>query len=180
MSSLSVAIPLPKNIKSQLQRLCYGLPAAKWIESENFHLKLLTLGEVDGNALLDIDEKLVDIRTASFPLVLQGLNWVPANDALWLGIAPCEALDSLRKIIDNKIKEISGLKAHRNFPPHVTLAHYEKADPKRLGVYLETFADFAADAFQVESFILIESKKTLRQHTIYIEQARYTFVKDEG
>ena len=63
---LFVALALPETVRWQLRLLSGGLPGARWVEPENFHITLRFIGEVDGAEFHDIDAALAGIRAPSF------------------------------------------------------------------------------------------------------------------
>ncbi|MDX1738300.1 MAG: RNA 2',3'-cyclic phosphodiesterase, partial [Alphaproteobacteria bacterium] len=73
MLRLFVALPLPREISSQLKTLSGGLPNARWIPEENYHLTLRFIGSVNSHQADDIDaalsligEPIVDVRLNGF------------------------------------------------------------------------------------------------------------------
>ncbi|MDH3360290.1 MAG: RNA 2',3'-cyclic phosphodiesterase, partial [Desulfobulbaceae bacterium] len=56
MHRLFVAIDLPDTIKERLAEISFGLPGAKWGQTEQLHLTLRFIGEVDGATFVDIRE----------------------------------------------------------------------------------------------------------------------------
>ena len=48
MPRLFVALELPAPVKRELARLAAGLPGARWVAPEQFHLTLRFIGEVNG------------------------------------------------------------------------------------------------------------------------------------
>ena len=46
MPRLFVAIDLPDEVAAQVERLCIGLPAIRWVEPEQLHLTVRFVGEL--------------------------------------------------------------------------------------------------------------------------------------
>jgi RNA 2',3'-cyclic 3'-phosphodiesterase len=175
MRPLSIAIPLPPNIKTQLQRLCFGLPSIQWVGEENFYLILNCLGSVDGALYLDIKEKLAEVHHPSFLLSIEGIGCSQAKGSrgvIWAGVSSSESLKSLKKTVDAILKTLPMTLQSRQFSPHVILARYEKINVQRLGAYLEAHAAFTSPQFAVEAFVII-SRQITQKHTFYIEEDRY-------
>ncbi len=48
MIRLFVALSFPEEIRQSLAALCAGVPGARWVNPDQFHLTLRFIGEVDG------------------------------------------------------------------------------------------------------------------------------------
>lgn len=174
---LNIAIILPKPIRKQLQRLCYGLPNVTWSEEENLHLTLLSAGPNLNSLDIDIHEKLIKIDFKPLTLSIQGVHCHKSNEAagtLWAGVQESIELAAFLKSIDAALKDIlppkskNGLKA-----PHITLGRYERADALRLSEYLAGQSDFLSTPFSADHFVLLEGHRTKDHTLIYTEIARY-------
>ena len=74
MIRLFVALALPAAIKAQLALLSGGIPGAKWVPPENYHLTLRFIGEVESWRAEEVDEALANIRARPFELSLRGVG----------------------------------------------------------------------------------------------------------
>ena len=61
MPRLFVALPIPDDVADSLGAMQGGVPDANWVPSENFHITLAFIGEVDGGMAQDIDAALATI-----------------------------------------------------------------------------------------------------------------------
>src|ERR1700748_2463412 len=68
MPRLFIALPVPEEIADELTTLQSGVPDARWVPAENFHVTLCFAGEVQGGALRDLEEELSDIAGPPFPV----------------------------------------------------------------------------------------------------------------
>ena len=75
MIRLFVALALPAALKAQLAGLAGGIPGAKWVTPENYHLTLRFIGEVQPWQAQEVDEAL-DWMTA-LGLDVRGLMAIP-------------------------------------------------------------------------------------------------------
>jgi len=172
MNSLFVAIPVPLPIKKTIERLCYGLPDASWIEPSNCYIILAPFGSIDGTTKLDIQEKLKNIKWCPpFLIKLSSIGY--SKNALWINAAPSEWLVLLKKTIDAAMEDLPFEHARKPFAPQIPLAHFEKMDPAKLGDYLYANKDFETLPFAVENLLLVESQITQRQRKISIEHAKF-------
>ena len=78
---LFVALALPETVRWQLRLLSGGLPGARWVEPENFHITLRFIGEVDGAEFHYIDAALAGIRAPSFTVRVTRLPAVTCDFA---------------------------------------------------------------------------------------------------
>ena len=74
MPRLFVALPVPDDIADELIGLQSGVPDARWIAPENFHVTLCFAGEVQGGTMRDLEEELGDIATSRFPVGITGVE----------------------------------------------------------------------------------------------------------
>jgi RNA 2',3'-cyclic 3'-phosphodiesterase len=170
---------MPEEISSALDRLCTGLPDTRWTGSDDFHLTLRFIGDVDHAAFYDIGELLTGIMLPPFDLQLVGLGQFPPRGPLrqlWAGVAPSPDLDRLRRRIDACILEAGVPRDGRKYIPHVTLARFRAPPPEpRLAAYLLRNALFRSSPFPVSSFGLYSSllRSDGAEHTL---EAEYDFV----
>ena len=71
---LFVALSLPYSLHDRLSQLCCGLPGARWVKPENFHITLRFLGELDQHSAADVDAELQGIHLPAFDLQLEGMG----------------------------------------------------------------------------------------------------------
>ena len=72
MPRLFVALSVPEEITDDLIALQSGVPDARWVAPENFHVTLCFAGEVQGGTLRDLEEELSDIAGPPFPVAIAG------------------------------------------------------------------------------------------------------------
>lgn len=159
---LFVAIDLPDPVTDALERLCTGLPGARWTDPDQYHLTLRFVGEVDGLVFRDLDQGLAEIDFEPFTLGLDGFGHFPPRGepkVLWSGVSPREPVDRLRKAVDRVILDAGVEPARRKFSPHVTVARFTGGAPLgRLQQFLSGHALYRSDPFQVDRFHLYSSQ----------------------
>ena len=57
MPRLFIALPVPDDIADELIQLQSGVPDARWVPPENFHVTLCFAGEVPGGTMRDLEEE---------------------------------------------------------------------------------------------------------------------------
>jgi RNA 2',3'-cyclic 3'-phosphodiesterase len=179
---LFVSIEPPEDVREDLLAICYGLPGARWVDSEQFHLTLRFIGEVDGAVFREIDEALAQIDTASFDLTVQGVGHFPPRgvpQVLWAGIERSEALLHLRRKIEVAIVQTGLEPDHRKYSPHITLARLQGTHPNKVGEFLARHNLLRTRTFPIDEFHLFSSKLTPK-HAIHTCEASYSLRKLRG
>ena len=158
---LFVAIPLPLDLRERLARLDSGLPGARWVSEENFHLTLRFLGEVDGAQAHDLDAALSRIRMPSFDLSLTGVGHFGEGSKLrtvWAGVERNEQLLRLREKVENACQAAGLPPDGRKFRPHVTLARFKSSPGAgKLQDYMSRHSLLRFGPFTVDGFALFSS-----------------------
>src|SRR5258708_36978015 len=74
MPRLFTGLEIPAEIRQTLSSLRGGLPGARWIDPENYHVTLRFIGDIDGVAANEIASLLFRVNRKPFDLALQGLS----------------------------------------------------------------------------------------------------------
>ncbi|MGO1119725.1 RNA 2',3'-cyclic phosphodiesterase [Rhodovibrionaceae bacterium A322] len=158
---LFVALRLPYSLHDRLSQLCCGLPGARWVRPENFHLTLRFLGDLDEHSAADVDAALQGISLPAFDLQLEGMGTFTEGKrlkALWAGVQPNPALNHLQSKVEKAIIRAGLPLERRKFKPHVTLARFKGQAPvPRLDQYLQANALLRTAPFPVQDFVLYSS-----------------------
>ncbi len=97
---LFVALDLPWELRERLMALSgHGIPGARWVPAENYHLTLRFIGETPAWQAEEIDLALAGLKARGFPLTMTGLGTFSKGGratALWVGVERTPALDHLR------------------------------------------------------------------------------------
>ncbi len=161
MYRLFVAIDFPEKIRAMLAGLAHGLPAARWVPEDQYHLTLRFIGEVDGDVFRDIADQLATVSTPPFSLVLKGTGCFPPRKkprVLWIGVEADDTLFQLRKGIDSALLRAGIKPERRRFSPHITIARFRDQVPiGRLSTYLAGNNLFTTPDVQITSFQLYSS-----------------------
>lgn len=160
MLRLFVAIPLPEEVTAELQRICSGLPGARWLDTSAFHVTLRFIGEVDGAAAEDVFQELARLRSPGFPMLISGVGCFESGGkvhTLWAGVEKNELLLRIRDKVDVAITR-AGLPAERRkFKPHITLARFKNGASARVGAYLERHNGLQVGPLWIGQFTLFRS-----------------------
>ncbi len=157
---LFVAIDLPAELRDRLAAMSCGLPGARWVRSEQLHLTLRFIGEVDGVMFQAIREALGQVRGGAFSMQLDGVGYFPPRKkprVVWVGIRENPDLVRLRNRIESSLVRTGLAPEQRKFFPHITLARLNRTPVSRVGRYLEAHALFRSPGFRVRRFRLYSS-----------------------
>jgi 2'-5' RNA ligase len=172
---LFVGVELPFELREKLAEIAGGLPGARWVPAENYHLTLRFIGEVAPNTAEEIDLALAALRGRSFPLVLSGVGVFEKGGravALWAGVERCQRLDHLQAKIETALQRAGLEPVRRRFAPHVTLARLDNAAPHRLVSYLQARSLFRTEPTPVDHFTLFSSRLG-KEAPVYIPEVEY-------
>ena len=161
MLRLFVALALPAAIKTDLALLAGGIPGARWLPPENYHLTLRFIGEVEPWQAEEIDHALAMIRARPFVLSLRGVDTFEKGgrfNALWVGVEKTDGLAFLQAKVEAALQRIGLPPERKRFAPHVSLARVEKVAADKVISYVQAHNLFRAPAVQVEHFTLFSSR----------------------
>ena len=159
MIRLFTAIEIPEAVRTRFSFLQGGVPGARWSPVENLHLTLRFIGEVDERVAGDIDDMLNALEAPAFALTLKGAGEFGGRDphALWIGVAPNEALMRLAAKIESALQRMGLAAETRKYAPHVTLARLRDAPIAKVRAFLAAHAFFDSGPFPVRAFALFSS-----------------------
>lgn len=159
---LFTGIFVPEVLHERLTLLQGGVPDARWVKGENFHITLSFIGDVDEGSTEDIHSALSGIKAPGFDVTLDGVGKFGSKVArlLWAALEPCPGLTHVHDKVHAALVQGGFPLEARSYKPHVTLAYLNgrtKADQTRVETWLGSNAPFLAPAFHVEGFSLIRS-----------------------
>jgi len=173
MPRLFTALELPADIVFSLSLLRGGLPGARWIDKENYHITLRFIGDVDGRTADAVAESLEQISRTSFSLQLNGLGAFGSRKphSVWAGITMTPELNDLQAELERRIRRVGLEPERRKFAPHVTLARLRGTSEADVANYLALRGDFRSPPFPVGRFVLFSSRASKGGGPYIIEEA---------
>jgi 2'-5' RNA ligase len=161
MLRLFTAIELPLAAKTRLSLLASGLQGARWLSSDNYHLTLAFVGEVDEGEALQLHQELAGVKAKPFLLRIKGVGSFETKGklrTLWAGVEACEALTVLQGRVAGACQRAGVRIEARKFKPHISLARFS-AQPStaRLGDWLAGNALLSLEPIEVRAFTLFRS-----------------------
>jgi len=176
MPRLFVALDLPKELKNKISNLCaFGLPGVAWVDTEQLHLSLRFIGEVNEHVFDQVRTRLLKVQQVSFSLTLRGVGTFPQGKTarvVWVGVEKNEPLALLKNKVEYQLNSINIEGEMRKFHPHVTLGRVKTNKIKRMRDYLAHYDMFRAEPFSVEGFSLYSSR-LMPSGAKYIKEAEY-------
>lgn len=173
MPRLFTALEIPRDAALSLSLLRGGLPGARWVDVENYHLTLRFIGDVEGHVADEIANALDRVRRPAFNLALSGVGQFGGRKphSIWAGVAASPDLFALQGEIE-RICQRLGLPADpRKFTPHVTLARLKNASPEAVANYLSTRGNFSTTPFRVGRFVLMSARESIGGGPYIVEEA---------
>jgi RNA 2',3'-cyclic 3'-phosphodiesterase len=173
MPRLFTALEIPREIGQSLALLRGGLPGARWVDPENYHLTLRFIGDIDDALAREIAFMLGQVRRPAFELHIDGLTSFGGNRprAVAAAVAVLPELIDLQADHERLMQRI-GLEAERKYRPHVTLARLRDTTSRQVAQYLSTHQPFRSTPFPVSRFILYSSRASVGGGP-YVIEAEY-------
>jgi RNA 2',3'-cyclic 3'-phosphodiesterase len=173
MPRLFTALEIPHDAALSLSLLRGGLPGARWIDAENYHITLRFIGDVEGHVADEFANALDRVRRAPFHLELTGVGQFGGKKphSIWAGVSPKPELVQLQAEIERICQRLRLPADPRKFVPHVTLARLRNADVADVALYLAGRGNFSTMPFRVGRFVLMSSRDSVGGGPYVIEEA---------
>lgn len=177
MPRLFAALPVPEEVADELSALQSGVPDARWVLPENFHVTLCFAGEVQGGTMRDLEEELSDIAGPPFSVAIAGVEQFSSGKqprALVATVERSDRLDWLQQKVSTVARNCGIEVERRKFRPHVTLARFSSnaETGHHLAQFMASNGTLRAGPWIAEHFALYSSR-TGRNGAIYTEEASY-------
>jgi 2'-5' RNA ligase len=173
MPRIFTGLEVPAEVGQSLAALRGGLPGARWVEPENYHITLRFIGDVDDALAREVASMLGQVRRRAFALRLEGLasfggrkpRAVVASASM---VAPLVELQAEHERIMQRI----GLEPEgRKYTPHVTLARLRDASSRQVADYLAVHGPFRSQSFDVGRFVLFSARASVGGGPYLVEAA---------
>jgi len=161
MPRLFVALPIPETLRVQLADLAGGIPGARWVPPENYHLTLRFIGEVNGWQADEVDDALAGIHGRPFELQLAGVDVFEKAGrihSLHVKAERSDRLTHLQAKVETALQRAGLPPERRRFTPHITLARTDKAAPDKLIAFVQAHNLFRPAPVTMERFSLFSSR----------------------
>jgi len=161
MPRLFTGLEIPERVGMQLSMLRGGLPGARWVEPENYHVTLRFIGDIDDRTADEIAEALGRVRRRSFEVALNGLASFGGGRprAIYAAVQANPALAELAAEHERLCRRAGLEPETRKFTPHVTLARLGRdASAGAVAAYLSQRGGARFPPFRADRFVLFSSK----------------------
>ena len=160
MPRLFTAVEIPPEIGEGLSALRGGLPGARWIDPDNYHLTLRFIGDVDDDTAHDVMVMLGQVRRRAFELKLSGLGQFGGKKprAVFAAAQASAPLSELQAEHERIFHRMGLAHDQRKFTPHVTLARLRDTSSLAVAEWLSQRGYFAPLTVPVSRFVLYSSR----------------------
>ncbi|HWE77141.1 MAG TPA: RNA 2',3'-cyclic phosphodiesterase [Pseudolabrys sp.] len=160
MPRLFTGIEIPAAIGQQLSMLRGGLPGARWIDPENYHLTLRFIGDIDDATAREAAHALGRVRRAPFDLHLEGLTSFGGRKprAIVATMSQPQALIDLQAEQERLMQRIGLAPEGRKYIPHVTVARLRQSSSRDVADYLAVRGLCRTPDFHVDRFVLYSAR----------------------
>lgn len=164
-----VAVRFPEEINRELGRHIRYLAgtdaAVRWVKTENLHVTLKFLGEVQDGEIQDVHRVLSGISCSPMSLAVRGLGCFPPRGrprVIWAGLeGDIDTLRNLAKDIEEQVAPLGYPPEQRAFQAHLTIGRIKgrrKLDALMLAI--ERRRDrVATSSIEVDAFALYQSER---------------------
>jgi RNA 2',3'-cyclic 3'-phosphodiesterase len=160
MPRLFTGLELPRDVRTRLSLLSAPLSGAKWVETEDLHLTLRFLGDIDARTADEFIESIGPFTVEPFELTLSGLG-VFGNqrpDVIWVGAEPKDVVGRLNQWHERAARAVGLEPDTRPFVPHVTLARLRGTRPQEVARFLESRGQIELPPFQVSRLAIFSAR----------------------
>lgn len=181
MPRLFIALPVPEDVGDTLSALQEGVPDARWVPPESFHVTLCFAGDVQGGTMRDLEEELGDIAGPRFPVGIAGVEQFSSGKqpkALVALVDRSERLERLQQKVATVARNCGIEIDRRKFRPHVTLARFSNGAETghHIAQFMASHSTFRAGPWLAEHFALYSSRPSnhhIGGGRLYTEEAAY-------
>jgi len=163
MPRLFTGLEIPKEVAQSLSLLRGGLPGARWIDSENYHITLRCIGDIDDRLAHEIASLLDGVRRRSFEVRFGNLMSFGGRKprAVVVAVEPIQPLLELQSELERLMQRLGLEPEGRKFIPHVTLARLRESSSRDVAEYLSTRGPVFGASFRVSRFVLFSSRSSV-------------------
>ncbi|HEY0441744.1 MAG TPA: RNA 2',3'-cyclic phosphodiesterase [Xanthobacteraceae bacterium] len=173
MPRLFTGLELPAEVGAELAMLRGGLPRARWVEPENYHITLRFIGDVDDRVAHEIGSMLDQVNRHGFELRLDGLTSFGGRKprAVVAAVPNVPALIELQAEHERIMQRIGLEPEGRKYTPHVTLARLRDSSSRQVADYLAERGPYRSPSFPVGRFVLFSARASVGGGPYLVEAA---------
>jgi RNA 2',3'-cyclic 3'-phosphodiesterase len=178
MPRLFTALEIPADVRGAIASARGGLPGARWIDPENYHVTLRFIGDVDDIIAREAAFILGQVRREGFEVKLDALSSFGGRRprAIVALVAPTPPLLELQAEHERLLRRIGLEPEGRKFTPHVTIARLRDSSNHQVAEYFSSRGQFRAPVFEPDGFVLFSSRDSVGGGP-YVVEAEYPFLE---
>jgi len=173
MPRLFTGLELPEAVAGAMALARGGVPGARWIEPDDYHVTLRFVGDVDPGVAHAVAETLDEIRRRSIEVRFDGLSWFGGDKprAIVARIRPDPALVELQAEQERRMRRLGLPPETRKYTPHVTLARLRSVRTHAVAEYLASRGALAVEGFTAQRFVLFSARESVGGGPYVVEAA---------
>lgn len=174
MPRLFTALEVPGHICQKIALLRGGIPNARWVGVENYHITLRFIGDVDDSFARDAANTLSMISRSEMIIILDQLDSFGGDKprAIVAKVRADKVLLDLQAEQERLLRRLGAPPEQRKYVPHVTLARLRGSSPISVAAYFSARGFFPPLNFTAEKFVLYSSRQSVGGGP-YIVEAEY-------
>jgi len=165
-----LCLPLDSSLREAIAKLSVQLQQmvhtrASWVQSENLHVTVRFLGEIDPMLTLKLEQfcRTITKQTASFDLSIDRLGAFPSPQrarVLWAGGEAPSEFATLVSAINEGLMQLGFPKERKKPVAHVTLARIKGRADQSIERAIRSLVDQLGWTLRVNQLVLMESHLT--------------------
>jgi len=173
MPRLFTGLEIPRSVADELAMLRGGLPGARWIDPENYHVTLRFIGDIDDAMAREIASMLGQVRRRGFEMRFDGLSSFGGKRprAVIAVVPPVAPLVELQAEHERIMQRVGLEPEGRKYSPHVTLARLRDSSSRQVADYLAARGPLNFLTFPVSRFVLFSSRASVGGGPYVVEAA---------
>jgi 2'-5' RNA ligase len=172
MPRLFTGLEVPKEVALQLSFLRGGLPGARWIDQQNYHVTLRFIGDIDDVLAREIALLLDQVKRRQFDVRFDEVAAFGGRRprAIIAAVSAAPALTELQAEHERIMQRVGLEPEGRKYTPHVTLARLRSGSARDIAEYLTIRGGFFVEPFPVDRFVLFSSRNSVGGGPYVVEQ----------
>ncbi|WP_413990218.1 RNA 2',3'-cyclic phosphodiesterase [Labrys okinawensis] len=181
MPRLFTALEVPPIIGMRLSTLRGGLPGARWIDVENYHITLSFIGDIDDRLARDVAEALDGVRRPGVEVQIDGVDAFGGArpKSVYARVLPSTPLMELQASQERLLRRLGVPIENRQYTPHITLARLRSEATARLTADWLALRGGGRLSFTAGRFVLYSSRDSVGGGPYIVEEA-YELQKREA
>lgn len=155
-----MAIDIPKEIEEKIKHIQKDLKDSEEVKLTNeFHITLKFLGEIEENKINDIVNRLKKIKENRFEVEVKSIGVFPNEKyirVLWLGCYSTNLIRLAKKVRN----ELNNFGENDEFVPHITIARIKTKPKNNIYNFISKYKNVEIGKFEVKEFKLKKSTLT--------------------